>query len=307
MDLTVWGYLAVAQRLLVPEHPTPPSEGVAGKVASPVLMADAPLIALTLARRGYRVGATLSHPGRNSIALAAARFVLDRLTACRLGPNRGTPFHTQVLSNAGQSYWFSDPTNGLNSLNLVAPEADTPRWLYVDAYPWLQGAIEATLEPRFRDGLFVNMGTIDREGLEAAIPQWRRHAGDRLLVVQASTGRADRSPAEVTKLSRLAISHGADYGIVTAGSRGLVVTSREGTCCVAPEYVDCSYGRTDTAGAGAAVSSSVIATLLSDSVALSVLGGRAAEAGRAQCSVAGPVGAELRDEWDAVVRSLPAD
>ena len=308
LDVLVWGYFSIMQRLSIRQHPVAPFEGSTGKLTDPVLMADAPLIALTLSKAGHRVGAALSHPGQSPNALAAAEFINSRVAECQFGANCGTPFHIQLVSDTGEARWFSDATFGLESLKTVTtPESDIPRWFYVDAYPWLHEIIDSTLKPRFRDGLFVNLGTSDKRGLQETIARWRHLAGGRLLAVQASAGSENISQTAVRVLAEMIVGRGADLAIVTAGGKGLAVTSCGSTSYATPEYVECSTIRTDTTGAGAAVSASVIQTLLGGCIMPELLATQAAEAGRIQCTVSGPLGFALRDDWAATVRKSSAD
>ena len=302
LDVLAWGYLAVMHRLHVRELPVPPVEGMAGSLAIPTLMADAPLVALALSKAGHTVTAALSHPGSNPEAMAAMHLMHKHLQGCQFGPNCGTPFHLQVLLKSGKHIWLSDPTRGLESL-LTANSQSVARWVYVDAYAWLGALFEESIpRPSFQDGIFVNIGALPSNELKSAATKWRRFAGTGQLIVQASAGDLTLPDTEIIRLSRLIASSGTDFAVLTAGDAGLAVTSSKGTSYARSERIDCVKLGTDPCGAGAAVSASVLHTLLTGVRSEECLATRAAEAGRVQCMVSGSLGKNLLRDWVAALQ-----
>lgn len=314
----VLGYLAVLERLTLPVARTQVGAGHTGQRLPSTLTADAPLVALALASLAeqqqqaaqaesppWSVDACLNHPGHSTDALASIQLLNARLNTVHLGPETGSPLEWQLLHADGEITWFSDPSCAVASLRqLPAMQAHLPHWqhLYLDGYAWLLPALAPHL-PLKADQVWLNLGVIAFDDLAQTVDHWRQNVQGQLNVQISTAGQVDLMLAQAW--ADQALEAGADLAIVTCGAHGLVLANATETVAQAalpvPHWADAS-------GAGAAVSSALIAASVQQrghpstmsmtaAPTLAALALLAAKAGQLQCMQDGALDVLSQAQW----------
>src|ERR1043166_3289794 len=85
-DVIVWGYLACVKRLQVAQLPRAPMEGTRGRLVTPTIKCDAPLVGLSLAAAAANVLGAFNSPGNDDLAAKTQQFVCGRLSNHIIGP-----------------------------------------------------------------------------------------------------------------------------------------------------------------------------------------------------------------------------
>ncbi len=322
----VLGYLAVLERVAVPVARSQLGAGSAGQRLGPTLTADAPLVALalrTLAEAActavpqgspaWTTEAIFNHPGDSAAAQASVRLLTARVDRLTLGEPCGAPLEWQVLHADREVTWYNDPAPALASLRGL-PALDGPQrgWdhVYLDAYPWLAPALAPHLPIR-APHVWVNLGVTAQHEVAAAVAHWRGSVSGQLHVQISTAGRAGL--ADAADWAHLALQSGADLAVVTCAQHGLLLAN--GQCQVGQPALPVAAWA-DASGAGAAVSASLMASLIaarwrSDRAAggaashdeLAQWAQLAAQAGQRQCMQDGALDASSHHHWQQALHA----
>ncbi len=306
----VLGYLAVLDRMALPVPRDQVGAGKTGQQLPPTLTSDAPLVALALASLAARadvpwaVAACLNHPGQTPAAQASIDLLRARTSYLSLAPDRGPPLEWQLIHADGEITWYSDPSRALASLQgLGALNWRALGWqqVYLDAYPWLSPALKPHL-PIDGPAVWLNLGVVPHASLPEMVSLWREQVAGPLRVQVSTAGRATLK--ETQAWAQTAIEAGADLALVSSAQHGLALADVHGMAAQAalpvPRWADAS-------GAGAAVSSAMMAALQAAPLRgrarhdLPALALRAATAGRDQCMRDGALDPESQTLWQAAL------
>jgi hypothetical protein len=308
----VLGYLAVLDRIALPVPRDQVGAGQTGHQLRPTLTSDAPLVALALASLSARaevpwqVHACLNHPGQTPAAQASIDLLRSSTSELTLAPDCGPPLEWQLIHAGGEITWYSDPTRALASLQgMQALNWRALGWqqVYLDAYPWLAPTLSEHL-PVDGPAVWLNLGVVPHASLPGMVSQWREHVSGPLRVQVSTAGRA--SLREAQAWAQTAIDAGVDLALVSSAQHGLVLADTHGMAAQpalpVPHWVDAS-------GAGASVSSALMAALQTASLRgrakhdLQALALLAATAGRDQCMRDGALDSDSQRLWQAALQA----
>lgn len=254
LDLVCVSYLADAEVLLVESYPGANSGAVVDHIAASIA-ADGPLVAITAARLGLRVGLVANAVGTDP----AGRRLLDCLDRLRIHHTIGaaddtaTPRLTVVIDDADTRTWFASLQHApaeLRTANLHLL-ADA-RLIYVDCYEVLAASAARTIAAASGMPLVLNLGgdRLDDSIVAASCDQ-------RLAAVQTSLDEADGGDAEAVATDLLDQLR-PDAAVVTLGRLGALTRTRAGIHRAAAPPVAVTH----THGAGAAFSAGYAHALL---------------------------------------------
>lgn len=297
MSVVTIGYFSIMNRLKVDNFLVPPSEGLVGTLLTPVLTADTVLVGTRLSAIGIEVEGYFGHPGRGIYQKAAIDFIKSKFSFVKFGDFCGTPFELQLINSNGRYQWYSDPNPCLQSITrLKIPRSSIKRqFIYIDAFAWLEPYIMPLIPSTNFGCLFINFGNIELANLPVLVAKWCQNKSCDRLIVQASSGGLRVEKQVSYEIIRLSISAGADIVILTFGEFGLIVANALEISEALPSNQSLL---TDTSGAGAAVSATILQEVIQNSTTdPNLLAACAVYAGTKQCEVHGPLDAKSELEW----------
>jgi sugar/nucleoside kinase (ribokinase family) len=275
VDLVCVSYLARTQVLGVTAYPTANGGAVVNRIASSI-GADGPLVAITAAQRGLRVGLVTNAVGADD----AGHRMLDCLNS--FGIRHGiaavadyeTPELTVVADDSGTRTWFALLRRAAGelvtaNLHLVAGARIT----YVDCYDMIREAAVRAITTADATELVLNIGADrpDERIIEAASQRT-------VIAVQASLDESDATGA--SQLAEDLFNRmGAAVALVTVGRLGAVAFDRAGLHRASAPPVRVTH----THSAGAAFSAGYIRAILAGSDTPTALR-EGCEAGAAHCA-----------------------
>lgn len=213
--------------------------------------ADAPMIALTLARWGIETRLICNDLGDDDAGRATQRALRDAgvATDLTLRPELGTPLEVDVCDRAGTRTWFVEGDQRVWDTIIGADRASIrdARLVYVDWYARPVAGEIAALAAACGRPLFLNVEySLSAPNTNA---EMLRHATTAQNGIEESASLAD-----AIAIGQAMIGHGVRHALVTRGSHGCVAVS-DGTPLVVPApRVDVAA----TIGAGAAFAAGFI-------------------------------------------------